>query len=90
MSEQTKKSNKGRKKSGNAKTTTQRVNALDTALKASGGRILSRVRLSAEAAIALSQLSESKETERTIIERSLILAAKNQKILGIQHVPNDI
>lgn len=83
MADQAQQSNKGRQKSGIAKTTTQRVNAMDAALKASGGRILSRLRLSANASNALKTLSSTGQTERSIIESSLISRAASTLTNGI-------
>lgn len=70
---------RGRPVTGEAKTSTERGKALEAALLASGGRILSRVRLSAEAAAALSILSKRCGTDRTAIEQALIDAAKKIK-----------
>ena len=63
---------RGRPATGEAKTPTQRARAFDDALLASGGRVLNRVRLSAEAAEALKALSEMYESERASIEAALI------------------
>lgn len=63
---------RGRPPTGEAKTATQRVNALDEALKASGGRILNRTRLSPEATAALAALSGHFGTDRAAIEAALI------------------
>lgn len=58
--------------SPDAKTPTQRVKALDAELIASGGRVLGRVRLSADAARALAYLSEEYGSDRAAIEAALI------------------
>lgn len=63
---------RGRPVTGQAKTPTQRASAFDAALLASGGRILSRVRLSADAAKALRALSEQLGSDRAAIEQALI------------------
>lgn len=62
--------------SPDAKTPTQRVKALDAELIASGGRILGRVRLSADAAQALAYLSEKHGSDRAAIEAALIAQNK--------------
>ncbi len=67
---------RGRPRSGAAKTSTQRGKAADDALVASGGRILSRVRLSAEAAGALAALSKRDGSDKAAIEQALTAAAK--------------
>lgn len=79
MAEQNKKAARGRPVTGNAKTTTERVKALDAALLASGGRVLNRVRISGEAVAALAVLSELHGSERAAIENSLIISAKKIK-----------
>ena len=63
---------KGRPATGKPKTSTERGAALEAALKASGGRILSRVRLSPDAAKALVVLSERLGSDRAAIEHALI------------------
>lgn len=63
--------------SPDAKTPTQRVKALDAELIASGGRVLGRVRLSADAARALSRLSPKHGSDRAAIEAALIAASKH-------------
>lgn len=55
-----------------AKTPTERVKNLDAALLASGGRILNRLRLSAEPASALQSLSERFGSDRAAIEKALM------------------
>ncbi|ABX19836.1 hypothetical protein C6Q28_25180 [Burkholderia multivorans] len=67
---------RGRPPTREAKTATQRVNALDEALKASGGRILNRTRLSPEATAALAALSGHFGTDRAAIEAALIDLSK--------------
>ncbi len=64
MTEVKKKAGRGRPCTGNAKTSTERVKELDAALLALGGRVLNRVRLSAEAVHALAALSELDGSER--------------------------
>lgn len=76
MTEPKKPAPKGRPITGTAKTPTQRVQALDAALLESGGRVLNRVRLSPEAAAALSRLSERYGSDRAAIEQALIEADK--------------
>ena len=63
-----------------AKTPTERVKALDAELIASGGRILGRVRLSADAAAALARLSQEYGSDRAAIEAALISQTKNERI----------
>lgn len=63
---------RGRPVTGEAKTPTQRAKAFDEALLASGGRVLNRVRLSAEATEALKALSTHYESDRASIEAALI------------------
>lgn len=63
---------RGRPSTGEAKTPTQRVKALDEALVASGGRILNRTRLSPEATTALAALSGHFGSDRAAIEAALI------------------
>ena len=70
------KARKGRPVTGQAKSSTERGKAADEALVASGGRILSRVRLSPEAAAALLALSERDGGDRAAIEQALIEAVK--------------
>jgi hypothetical protein len=70
------KARRGRPVTGQAKTSTERGKAADEALIRSGGLILSRVRLSAEAAAALSQLAKVEGSQREAIQRALIQAAE--------------
>lgn len=70
---------RGRPVTGNAKTPTERVQALDAALLASGGRLLNRLRLSAEAVEALAVLAKLDGSDRAAIENSLIERAKKIK-----------
>ncbi|AMR80268.1 hypothetical protein A2G96_09415 [Cupriavidus nantongensis] len=63
---------RGRPATGEAKTATQRVKDLDAALVESGGRILNRLRLSAEATAALANQSERYGSDRATIEAALI------------------
>lgn len=70
---------RGRPRIENAKTSTERGKALESALLAAGGRILSRVRLGPEAAAALAKLAERAGTDRAAIELALIDAAKKIK-----------
>jgi N-acyl-D-aspartate/D-glutamate deacylase len=79
LTEVKKKAGRGRPSTGNAKTPTERVKALDAALLASGGRILNRVRLSTEAVEALAALAELDGSERAAIENSLIERAQKLK-----------
>lgn len=67
---------RGRPVTGKAKSSTERGKAADEALVASGGRILSRLRLSPEAAAALVALSERDGGDRIAIEQALVAAAK--------------
>ena len=64
--------------SADAKTATQRVKALEAELIASGGRILGRVRLSADAAQALAHLSDKHGSDRAAIEAALIAQNKRR------------
>ncbi len=73
------KKRRGRPPTGQAKTAAERGKEFDAALKESGGRILGRVRLSAEAAKALSDLSAQHGSERAAIEYSLIGAANSHR-----------
>ncbi|MFL9952416.1 hypothetical protein PQR65_03265 [Paraburkholderia nemoris] len=59
-----------------ASTATERARRFDNALLAAGGRVLNRVRLSAEANAALQALSEGHHSEREAIEYALIVASK--------------
>lgn len=70
---------RGRPATGTAKSSTERGKDLETALRDAGGRILSRVRLSPEAAKALAALSELHGSDRAAIEGALIEAAKKIK-----------
>ncbi len=63
---------RGRPLTGEAKTPTERVKALDEALIALGGRVLSRTRLSPEATAALARLSGRYGSDRAAIEAALI------------------
>lgn len=67
---------RGRPHTGEAKTPTERVRALDEALIASGGRVLSRTRLSPEATAALAGLSDRYGSDRAAIEAALIALNK--------------
>jgi hypothetical protein len=77
MTEQKKAAPRGRPVTGTAKSASERSDARDTALKESGGRILSSVRLSRESAIALAALSKRYGSDREAIQRALIVAEKN-------------
>lgn len=70
------KARRGRPVTGEAKSSTERGKAADEALVQSGGRILSRVRLSPDAAAALLALSEQYGSDRAAIEKALVAAAK--------------
>ncbi len=63
---------RGRPRTSEASTSTQRGKEFDAALLSAGGRILNRVRLSAEAAEALQALSEEHGSDRAAIEHALI------------------
>ncbi|MFC3110874.1 hypothetical protein ACFQAT_28475 [Undibacterium arcticum] len=76
MTVQKKVAPRGRPVTGKAKSSTERGKELEAALLASGGRILSRVRLSPEAALALATLSERYGSDRGAIEQALIVASK--------------
>ncbi len=71
---------KGRPVTGKAKSSTERGKAADEALIAAGGRILSRVRLSPEAAAALFALSEVEGGDRSAIEKALIETKKSLQL----------
>lgn len=73
------KARRGRPVTGQAKTSTERGKAADEALVRSGGRILSRVRLSPEAAAALTTLAAREGSDRAAIEKALIAAAQPSK-----------
>lgn len=79
LTEVKKKAGRGRPSTGNAKTPTERVKALDAALLASGGRVVNRVRLSKEAVDALAVLAELDGSERAAFENSLIERARRIK-----------
>jgi hypothetical protein len=66
------KSGMGRPVMGEAMTPTERVKADDATLVASGGRVISRTRLSPEATAALATLSERYGSDRAAIEAALI------------------
>lgn len=70
---------RGRPSTGKAKSSTERGKELEVALLASGGRVLSRVRLSPEAAKALATLSKLRGSDRAAIEQALIGAVKEIK-----------
>jgi hypothetical protein len=70
---------RGRPSKGDeAKTPTERAKDHDAALLASGGRILSRVRLSAEAAAALGRLSKYYKKDRAALEAALMYLDKHR------------
>lgn len=66
------KARRGRPTTGSAKTATQRSQERDKALLDAGGRIISRLRLSPEAAAALARQAERFTDERAAIEAALI------------------
>jgi hypothetical protein len=66
------KARRGRPATGTAKTSTQRSQARDEALLEAGGKIISRLRLSPEAAAALARQAERFKDERAAIEAALI------------------
>lgn len=70
---------RGRPVTGKAKSSTERGKDMEAALRAAGGRVLSRVRLSADSAVALDVLSEKFGSDRAAIEHALILAGKKLK-----------
>lgn len=70
------KQTRGRPVTGKAKTNTERVNATNAALKLAGGKIVSRLRLSADAAQALSKLSGQCGSDRAATETALIEHSK--------------
>ena len=72
MTESKPETKRGRPATGQAKSGTERVKALDEALVATGGRVLNRLRLSPEAAAALSALSSQYGSDRATIEAALI------------------
>lgn len=76
MTEPKKHPARGRPITGKAKSSTERGKDLEAALLAVGGRILSRVRLSPEAANALATLSKLRGSDRAAIEQALIDAVK--------------
>ena len=63
---------RGRRVTGTAKTATERSKERDAALLASGGKIISRLRLSGEAAAALERVRERFADDRSAIEAGLI------------------
>lgn len=70
---------RGRKPTGKALSSTERGKVHDEAIRASGGRILSRVRLDADAAKALDVISGKMGSDRLAIETSLVSYAKTIK-----------
>lgn len=74
MTEQ--KQGRGRKRTGMAKSTTQRVDAHEAALQAEGGERLGTVRVSAEAVQALAKLIEHYGSKKAAVEAALIEHAK--------------
>lgn len=70
------KTGRGRKPTGNAKSTSQRVGAHEKALQAEGGERLGTVRISAEAVQALAILIEHYGTKKSAVENALIEQAK--------------
>lgn len=76
MIEETQKPGRGRPATGKAKTSAERNKTADAALVAAGGRVL-RVRLSPEAAAALSVLAAKFESDKQSIDAALIFTAKN-------------
>lgn len=66
------KPSRGRPVTGKAMTPTERVKAADAALVASGGRVMSRMRLSPAATAALAALKKRYGTDRAAIEAALI------------------
>ncbi len=66
------KARRGRPVTGTAKTATERSQDRDAALVAAGGRVINRVRLSADAAAALARLGAKFPDERSAIEAALI------------------
>lgn len=76
MTELLKKPPRGRPVTGTAKTSAERGVASEEALRQSGGVIISRLRLSHDAATALDVLTERYGTKRAAIEQALIVAAK--------------
>lgn len=67
---------RGRPPTGEAKSSNERGKAMESALIASGGRVMSRVRISAEAASALAKLVRKHGTERAAIEYALMHVGK--------------
>ena len=76
MTENENKARRGRPVTGEARSSTERGKAADEALVQAGGRILSRVRLSPDAARALAFLAKQAGSDRAAIEQALIDAAK--------------
>ncbi|NHR04400.1 hypothetical protein HA052_04240 [Chromobacterium haemolyticum] len=75
---------RGRPATGNAKSSTERGRAADEALKAAGGRIVNRVRLSKEGVDAQEMLSQHYGSDRVAFETALvewaaIIVARNNK-----------
>lgn len=71
MAEEEKRS-RGRPATGKAKTSTERGRAADDALKASGGRIVNRVRLGKESTDALTVLKQHYGSDRVAFESALV------------------
>jgi hypothetical protein len=71
---------RGRPSKGDeAKTSTERAKDHDAALIASGGRILNRVRISAEAAEALLLLNTYYKSDRAAIEAAVLYLHKHRR-----------
>jgi len=78
MTEDVQKARRGRKPSGEAKTSTQRSKAADEALVAAGGRVM-RARLSPAAATALATIKASLGSDKDALDAALIFAAENMQ-----------
>ena len=71
--------NRGRPNTGRAKSANERDKERNDALEGAGGRVLSKVRLSAPATAALGILTELHGNNRKAIEEALLNDAKNLK-----------
>ena len=78
---------RGRKPTGEAKSSTERGKAADDALIEAGGRIMNKVRLSPKASSALDVLITMSESQRDALEKALLFAETNKDafVIFTQH-----
>lgn len=77
--EEVQKPRRGRRPTGEAKTSAQRSKAADEALVAAGGRVM-RARLSPAAATALATIKASMGSDKDAMDAALIFAANNMQL----------